>query len=169
MLPRKALRTRKKNDFTIFGGFVNSGRPSFAWENQRMYPELRNAPHFRKVGRGVGHSCWFGFVWVGGRELKGGWTRRCCNILGLESGLQDKISFEPGFGAYQSLAQKIKAPFSRIFSFFSFEGLRAISKPAANPGVHQTQSAPKERRRRRAEKRSSKRAFLESPFLLWSP
>ena len=28
------------------------------------------------------------------------------------------------------------------------------------------QSAPKERRRRRAEKRSSKRVFLESPFLL---
>ena len=26
--------------------------------------------------------------------------------------------FEPGFGAYQSLAQKIRAPFCRIFSFF---------------------------------------------------
>ena len=32
-----------------------------------------------------------------------------------------------------------------------------------------TQSAPKERRRRRAEKRSSKRGFLESPFLLCPP
>ena len=31
------------------------------------------------------------------------------------------------------------------------------------------QSAPKERRRRRAEKRSSKRVFLESPFLLFPP
>ena len=29
-----------------------------------------------------------------------------------------QISFEPGFGAYQGLAQKIKVPFSRIFSFF---------------------------------------------------
>ena len=29
-----------------------------------------------------------------------------------------QISFEPGFGAYQGLAQKIKVPFSWIFSFF---------------------------------------------------
>ena len=29
-----------------------------------------------------------------------------------------QISFEPGFGAYQSLAQVLKVPFSRIFSFF---------------------------------------------------
>ena len=29
-----------------------------------------------------------------------------------------QLSFEPGSGAHQSLAQKIKVPFSRIFSFF---------------------------------------------------
>ena len=35
------------------------------------------------------------------------------------------------------------------------------------PGLsNDFQSAPKERRRRRAEKRFSKRVFLESPFLL---
>ena len=28
-----------------------------------------------------------------------------------------QISFESGFGAYQSLAQKIKVPFSKVFSF----------------------------------------------------
>ena len=50
-----------------------------------------------------------------------------------------QISFEPGFGACQGLAQKIKAPFSLVFrfSFLSFEGARAISKPAPNPGTHQ--------------------------------
>ena len=31
---------------------------------------------------------------------------------------RSQISFEPGFGAYQSLAQKLKVPFLRIFSFF---------------------------------------------------
>ena len=53
---------------------------------------------------------------------------------------KNAISFEPGFGAYEDLAQKIRVPFSRIFSFFlcSFEGSRAISKPAPNPSVHQT-------------------------------
>ena len=50
-----------------------------------------------------------------------------------------QISCEPGFGAYQGLAQKIKVPFSRIFpSFCSSEGSRAISKPEPNPGTHQT-------------------------------
>ena len=29
-----------------------------------------------------------------------------------------QISFEPGFAAYQSLAQKMKVSFSRFFSFF---------------------------------------------------
>ena len=29
-----------------------------------------------------------------------------------------QIAFEPGFGAYQGLAQKIKVPFSRIFCLF---------------------------------------------------
>ena len=31
---------------------------------------------------------------------------------------ESQISFEPVFGAYQSLAQKIEVPFSRIFCFF---------------------------------------------------
>ena len=49
--------------------------------------------------------------------------------------------FEPGFGAYQGLAQKIKVPFSRIFSFFlqfrGFEGdftTRAKPRYAPNSG-----------------------------------
>ena len=43
------------------------------------------------------------------------------------------------FGAYQGLAQKMKVPFSRISAYFcSFEGSREISKPAPNPGTHQT-------------------------------
>ena len=51
----------------------------------------------------------------------------------------NQISFEPGFGAYQGLAQKIKVPFSGFSpSFCSFGGSRAISKPAPNPGTHQT-------------------------------
>ena len=29
-----------------------------------------------------------------------------------------QISFEPGFGAYQGLAQKIEVPFSRMFCLF---------------------------------------------------
>ena len=41
----------------------------------------------------------------------------------------DQISFEPGLGAYQGLAQIIKVPFS--------EGSRAISKPTPSPGTHQ--------------------------------
>ena len=52
---------------------------------------------------------------------------------------QSDLSFEPGFGAYQSLAQKMKVPFSMIsLSFCSFEGSSPISKPAPNPGTHQT-------------------------------
>ena len=52
---------------------------------------------------------------------------------------RSQISFKPGFGAYQSLAQKIKVPFPGFSpSFCSFEGSRAISKPAPNPGTHQT-------------------------------
>ena len=31
-----------------------------------------------------------------------------------------QISFEPGFGAYQSLAHKMKVAFSRIFAFLQF-------------------------------------------------
>ena len=31
-----------------------------------------------------------------------------------------QISFEPEFGAYQSLAQVLKVPISRIFSFLQF-------------------------------------------------
>ena len=50
--------------------------------------------------------------------------------------------FEPGFGAYQSLAQKIKAPFSMIFfvfllHFWGFEGdfkTRAKPQHAPNSG-----------------------------------
>ena len=49
-----------------------------------------------------------------------------------------QMSFEPGFGACQSLPQTIKAPFSRIFSLCSFEGSRPVSKPAPNPATHQT-------------------------------
>ena len=53
--------------------------------------------------------------------------------------LEGSVSFEPGFAAYQSLAQKIKVSFFRFFSFFlQFEVSRAISKPAPNPGTHQT-------------------------------
>ena len=36
----------------------------------------------------------------------------------LHHGQSDLFHFEPGFGAYQGLAQKINVPFSRIFSFF---------------------------------------------------
>ena len=39
-----------------------------------------------------------------------------------------QISFEPGFGAYQSLAQKIKVPFSAIFCFFLQERLVGMSQ-----------------------------------------
>ena len=45
-----------------------------------------------------------------------------------------QISFEPGFGAYQGLAQKIKVPFSRIFSFFlQFLGFKGDFKTRAKP------------------------------------
>ena len=52
--------------------------------------------------------------------------------------LNPQISFEPGFGAYQSLAQKIKVAFSRIFSFFlqfcGFEGdFKTRAKPRCAP------------------------------------
>ena len=40
--------------------------------------------------------------------------------------------------------------------------------PLVARSVHMDQGAPKERRRGRAEKRLSRRVFLESPFLLWS-
>ena len=54
--------------------------------------------------------------------------------------LSSDLSFEPGFGAYQDLAQKTQVPFCTNFCayFCSFEGSRAISKPAPNPGTHQT-------------------------------
>ena len=61
------------------------------------------------------------------------------DIGGGKSDLSLSLSFEPGFGAHQGLAQKIKVPFSRISSSFcSSEGSRAISKPVPNPGTHQT-------------------------------
>ena len=61
-----------------------------------------------------------------------------CILLKLPPEFQ--ISFEPEFGAYQGLAQKIKVPFFQDFSpsFCSFQGLRANSKPAPSPGTHQT-------------------------------
>ena len=60
-------------------------------------------------------------------------------LLIFRSTLLYLISFEPGFGAYQGLAQKIEVPFSRIFRLFlQFEGSRANSKPAPNLGAHQT-------------------------------
>ena len=50
-----------------------------------------------------------------------------------------QISFEPGFGAYQGLAQKRKVPLQGFCAYFcSFEGSKAVSKPAPNPGTHQT-------------------------------
>ena len=46
-----------------------------------------------------------------------------------------QISSEPGFGAYQSLAQKIKVPFSRILCLFlQFGGLEGDFKTRAKPG-----------------------------------
>ena len=45
-----------------------------------------------------------------------------------------QISFEPGFAAYQSLAQKIKVSFSRFFSFFlQFWGFEGDFKTRAKP------------------------------------
>ena len=49
-----------------------------------------------------------------------------------------QISFEPGLGAYQSLAQKMRVPFSKIFSFslqfWGFEGdFKARAKPRCAP------------------------------------
>ena len=62
---------------------------------------------------------------------------RRCLVVGFTG--RNQISFEPWFGAYQGLAQKMKAPFSMISGYFrSFEGSRAISKPEPNPGTHQT-------------------------------
>ena len=50
-----------------------------------------------------------------------------------------QISFEPGLGAYQGLAQKWECPFPRFSAYFwSCEGSRAFSKPAPHPGTHQT-------------------------------
>ena len=50
-----------------------------------------------------------------------------------------EISFDPGFGAYQSLVQEIKVPFPGFSpSFCNFEGSRAISKPTRNAGMYQT-------------------------------
>ena len=52
--------------------------------------------------------------------------------------LKDQISFEPGLGAYQGLAQKMKVAFSRIVaSLCRSEGSRAKPNPAPNPGTHQ--------------------------------
>ena len=45
-------------------------------------------------------------------------------------------------------------------------GRHVIDLPVCFPGFGYLQRATKERRRRRAEKRSSKRVFWESPFLL---
>ena len=57
----------------------------------------------------------------------------------LTTSKEVQISFEPGFGAYQSLAQKMQVLFPRIFSFFlqfwRFEGdfkTRAKSRYAPN-------------------------------------
>ena len=45
-----------------------------------------------------------------------------------------QISFEPGFGAYQRLAQKIKVSFSKSFSFFlQFGGFEGVFKTRAKP------------------------------------
>ena len=46
-----------------------------------------------------------------------------------------QISFEPGFGAYQNLALLFKG-----FQFipYSCEGSRANTKPAPNPGTHES-------------------------------
>ena len=49
-----------------------------------------------------------------------------------------QICFEPGFGAYQGLAQKVKVPFLGVLCFCSSEGSRAKTKPAPNPGTHQS-------------------------------
>ena len=70
--------------------------------------------------------------------VRGGWPAgsKPTNKFAYARLSRAQISFQPGFGAYQGLAQKIKVPFSRIFC--SFEGSRAISKPAPNPGTHQT-------------------------------
>ena len=47
---------------------------------------------------------------------------------------EGQISFKPGFGAYQSLAQKIKVPFSMIFFFFlQFRGFEGDFKTRAKP------------------------------------
>ena len=47
---------------------------------------------------------------------------------------RSQISFEPGFGAYQGLKQKMNVPFPRFSAYFcSSEGSRAISKTRAKP------------------------------------
>ena len=52
----------------------------------------------------------------------------------LDSEKVFQMSFEPGFGAYQSLAQKIKVPFAMIFFFFlQFGGFEGDVKTRAKP------------------------------------
>ena len=66
-----------------------------------------------------------------GRVLSRLWLWR---LIALVCAANGQISFKPGFGAYQSLAQKIKVPFSRIFSFFlQFWGFEGVFKTRAKP------------------------------------
>ena len=71
----------------------------------------------------------------GGGEGGRGPSRCVRRIVEFEGGgAKYQISFEPGFGAYQGLAQKIKVPFSRIFCLFlQFGGFEGDFKTHAKP------------------------------------
>ena len=73
-------------------------------------------------------------------------TQKWCIVWGAKTAISSiwhyknsevndiRISFEPGFGAYQGLAQKIEVAFSRIFSFFlQFWGFEGDFKTRAKP------------------------------------
>ena len=72
-------------------------------------------------------------------------------MFGVWGSLAAKAQHNPGFDT-EMRVQEVSRDQSRILC------------PSL---IAQNQSAPKERRRRRAEKRLSKRVFLESPFLLF--
>ena len=58
----------------------------------------------------------------------------CMSEIMLSPTDSAQISLEPGCGAHQSLAQKIKVPFSRIVSFFlQFGGFEGNFKTRAKP------------------------------------
>ena len=99
---------------------LNSSAPGRCLSKERtpnIEDVLRGGDGRRGIPRRI-HTPVRGTVFFGSGVVTPGPARECDITVFVKGRRTNQISFEPGFGAYQGLAQKIKVPLSEVFCLF---------------------------------------------------